>query len=256
MKINQLMQLLRDNARTDARPPIRAQATEEGVAIYVYDVIDPYWGASATALIEQLTAAAGKLVELHINSPGGDVFEARAMAAAIAGYDGPVEACIDGVCASAATYLALAAKSTCMVEGALLMVHNSWTIAYGDKTALRSTADLVEKIDGTIAATYMKKTGATLAQVQAWMDAETWFTCQEALDAHFIDAIEPNTQQGDMAEDAQQNRWNLSAYANAPKPQPRAAPAPDPAALAAELAAKAATQHQANRNRLRLFVPI
>ncbi len=261
MKIDKLMQLLRDNASNTAggvpAKALRAEANaaDNCVDIYLYDVIDPYWGASANQLIQALTAAAGQPICLHINSPGGDVFEARAMAAAIAAYPAPVEACIEGICASAATYIALAAGEVCMVEGALLMIHNSWTMAYGDKTALLQTADLLNKIDGTIAADYIRKSGATPEQVTAWMDAETWFTASEALAAKFIDSIEPNTQprpgQPEPSTDATAARWNLSAYANAPKPAPpAAAPAPDPAALAAQIA----TQLQSNRNRLRLLV--
>jgi ATP-dependent Clp protease protease subunit len=253
MKVNKLLQLLRENAtRNEAPAPLRSVAGEEAVDIYVYDVVDPYWGASANALIQALTAAGGQPVCLHINSPGGDVFEARAMAAAVAAYPGPVEACIDGICASAATYLALAAKNVCMVEGALLMVHNSWTLAYGNKADLTSTADLLDKIDGTIAADYMRKTKASAEQVKAWMDAETWFTAQEAQAAGFIDAIEPNTQAGDATEDAAQAsaaRWNLSAYANAPKPATPAAPA----APLPDINPAIAAQLQTNRNRLRLF---
>jgi len=263
MTPNKLMQLLRDNAmRDEQRPSIRAQDGEDGeVDIYVYDVIDPIWGASAEGLLAALNAAGGKPVCLHINSPGGDVFEARAMAAAIAGYEAPVEASIDGLCASAATYLALAASSVCMVDGALMMIHNSWSIAFGDKTDMRSTADLLEKIDGTIVSTYAKKTGATPEQIQAWMDAETWFTCQEALDAGFIDEIEPNSQQADAEEDAGEPadplmaRWDLSAYAKAPKRAPPREPR-KPAAQRQDITALASAQLQANRNRLRLVTQI
>jgi ATP-dependent protease ClpP protease subunit len=249
MKINKLLQLLRDNAaRAEGPVPIRSEVAQGVVDIYVYDVIDPYWGASALGLIDALTAAAGQPVTLHINSPGGDVFEGRAMAAAIAAYTGPVEACIDGLCASAATYLALAAGKVCMVEGGLFMVHNSWTLAYGDKTALLDTANLLDKIDGTIAQSYMRKTGCALDQAVAWMNAETWFTADEALAAKFIDEIEPATQQGEATEPV--DRWNLSAYANAPKRE--AKPQPQQSDLAA-LAAAADRQLQANRNRLRLY---
>ena len=252
MNMNKLLQLLRDNGKPEgSAKAVRSQATEEGVAIYIYDVIDPYWGACATDLVAALTAAGGQPVELHINSPGGDAFEGRAMAAAIANYDGPVEACIDGVCASAATTVALAAKSVCMVEGSLFMIHNAWTLAYGDKADLRSTADLLEKVDGLIAGDYMRKTGCTLEQAQAWMNAETWFTPAEALAAGFIDEIEPASQQGDMQEDMtdpnakSSARWNLSAYANAPKNAPPR--------QREDLTARASAQLQANRNRLRLL---
>lgn len=240
MKINKLMQLLKDNARADAAPSaLRCEVAEDGAHVYVYDVIDSYWGASAEALVSALASAGEKTVHMHINSPGGDVFEARAMAAAIVGHAGKVIAHIDGVAASAATYLALAASEVRMTEGGLFMVHNSWTMAMGNRTELRDTANLLEKIDGTIAADYARKTGASAEQVSAWMDAETWFTAQEALDAGFIDAIDANTKGEKKAQ------WNLSAYANAPKPTE---PEPEP-----DLTALAAAQLQTNRNRLRLF---
>lgn len=243
MKLNKLMQLLKDNARADGAAPIRMDASATEVHVYVDDVIDSYWGASAKALISALAGQQDKTVHLHINSPGGDVFEARAMAAAVVAHPGDVVAHIDGICASAATYLALACNQVRMTDGGLFMVHNSWTFAYGNKAELRDTADLLDKIDGTIHADYARKTGASADQVTAWMDNTTWFTAQEALDAKFIDAIDTNTKQADKSAQA---RWNLSAYPNAPKP-----PAPEE-----DLTALATAQLQRNRNRLRLVTPI
>ncbi|MFZ6801935.1 head maturation protease, ClpP-related [Undibacterium sp. Di24W] len=242
MKINKLMQLLKDNAANKAEniSSIRMESTESDMHLYVYDVIDSYWGANAADLVKSLASAGDKTIHLHINSPGGDVFEARAMAAALVAHKGQVISHIDGMTASAATYLALAANEVRMTDGGLFMVHNSWTMAMGDRTELRQTADLLEKIDGTIASDYANKTGATAEQVAAWMDAETWFTAQEAMNAGFIDAIDPNSK-GEKA----QAKWNLSAYANAPE-QKEEIEAPDLMALSAQ-------QIQMNKNRLRLF---
>lgn len=242
MKLNKLMQLLKDNARAEGPAAIRMDATATDAHVYVNDVIDSYWGASAAALITALAGLGDQTVHLHINSPGGDVFEARAMAAAIVAHPGTVISHIDGICASAATYLALAANEVRMTDGGLFMVHNSWTLAYGNKTELRDTANLLDKIDGTIIADYARKTGASAEQVQTWMDATTWFTAQEALDAKFIDAIDANTK---AQPDTPEARWNLAAYPNAPK-LPERPPEPD-------LTALAVAQAQTNRNRLRLL---
>lgn len=233
------MQLLRDNANAEAPPSIRSEVQDDGTHVYVYDVIDSYWGASASLLVAALGDAGGGTVHLHINSPGGDVFEARAMAAAVVGYSGDVIAHIDGVAASAATYLALSANEVRMTDGGLFMVHNSWTLAMGNASELLSTAALLEKIDGTIAADYAKKTGASAEQIKAWMDAETWFTAQEAKDAGFIDAIDASTKADKKAQ------WNLSAYANAPKiEQPQQQP---------DLNEQVSARLLHNRNRLRLM---
>lgn len=243
--MNKLLQLLNANARADRKgPSIKADASGDVGQVYVYDVIDSYWGASAKDLVEALASMAGKPVALHINSPGGDVFEARAMVAALRAHDGPVTSYIDGLAASAATYLALAGDQVHITDGGMFMVHNSWTLAWGNKSELRSTADLLEKIDGTIAADYMRKTSAKSDQVAQWMNDETWFTAQEAKDAGFIDVIDGAAD----APDAKANRWNLSAYANAPKLE-EPPPQPDPA----DLAAQADRQSRLNRSRFALL---
>lgn len=206
--MRQLLNLL-DKNRSAPRE-IRADVSESGVSLYLNGVIDADWGIGLADLVAAFPSAGP--VYMYINSPGGDVFEARAMSGVIARHPGPVTAIIEGVAASAATYLAMAAGSVQMGDGSLLMVHNSWTFSMGDKNDLLETAALLEKIDGTIAADYARKTGATPEQVTAWMDAETWFTAQEAADAGFVDSIVPNTQ-GTRAQ------WDLSAYSNAPKPE-------------------------------------
>lgn len=256
MQPNKLLALLKANAglRNEGRPAIRSEAAAaDGVHIYVYDVIDAWWGVSAAQLVEALAGVgADQTAHLHINSPGGDVFEGRAMASAVVAHPGEVVTHIDGLCASAATYLALAAGQVRMTEGGLFMVHNSWTIAYGDKAELAKTVELLGKIDGTIAADYARRTGASAEQVRTWMDAETWFTAQEALDAKFIDAIDANTKRetDDASAQALAAAWDLTAYANAPKLQ---RPAPTDVE---QLAAAAIAQAQHNRNRLRLVTQI
>jgi ATP-dependent Clp protease protease subunit len=232
--MNKLLQLIANNAKADKPPAIKAEAGR----VYVYDVIDRDWGASAKALIEALAPMAGKPVALHINSPGGDVFEARAMVAAVRSHGAPVTVYIDGLAASAATYLALAGDKVHINDGGLFMVHNSWTLAWGNKHELTGTAELLDKIDGTIAADYARKTGASGEQIAEWMDAETWFTAEEAKAAGFVDEI------SGQADPDKSARWNLSAYANAPKPKE-----PEPE----EIAAQADRIQRMNRSRLALL---
>lgn len=250
MNPNKLLQLLRNNAttRAEGQPSIRTEVADGDAHVYVYDVIDAWWGASAAGLVDALKAAGDRAVHLHVNSPGGDVFEARAMAAAIVAHTGKVTSHIDGLAASAATYLAMAANEVRMTDGGLFMIHNSWTMAWGDKGELRSTADLLEKVDGSIAADYARQTGKTMDQVVEWMNATTWFTAAEAKDAGFVDAIDANTKREADAQ-ASAGRWDLSAYANAPK-------LPAHERSAAALAAKVSAQLEHNRNRLRMLATI
>jgi ATP-dependent Clp protease protease subunit len=202
----QLLKLLRDNA-TRQVSNIRIENKDDAVDVYLYDVIDDYFGVSAGDFNKELSALKGKAVNLRINSPGGDVFAGRAMATAIQNH-GNVTAYIDGLAASAATYVALAATEVHIADGAMFMIHNAWSFAYGNKTDMRNTADLLEKIDSTIIADYVKKSNLGKDEIVAMMDAETWFTAQEALDKGFVDSIFD----GFKAD----NKWDLTAYNNAP----------------------------------------
>lgn len=250
MKRHKLLQLIKDNAqqRAEGARSIRTELSETEAHLYVFDVIDSWWGANATDLVAALAEVGDRTVHLHINSPGGDVFEARTMASTLVAHSGKVISHIDGLAASAATYLALAGNEVRMTEGGLFMVHNSWTMAWGNKAELRDTANLLEKIDHTISADYARRTGKTLADVVAWMDAETWFTAAEAKDVGFVDAVDANTKRESKdSATALAARWNLSAYARAPKLE---APPPDPDP---SLNDSITRQLQINRNRLRLL---
>ncbi|NHZ62620.1 head maturation protease, ClpP-related [Massilia genomosp. 1] len=227
--MKKLVQLIRNNA-TRAPGPIRSETEPE--TLFLYDVIDPYWGVSASAFNKELAGLHGKKVTLRVNSPGGDVFDGRAMAAAIAQH-GNVHAVIEGLAASAATYVTAACASVAIAAGSFYMIHNAWTMVYGNKDDLTETAALLGKIDESIVADYMRKTGKSTEEIVAWMSAETWFTADEAVTNGFVDAVVDNAKV--------ENRWNLSAYANAPQIEPDKDTAPDWEAV-----------RQRNMNRLRL----
>ena len=101
--MRKLMQLIKANARNDGATPIRAKVEADEATVYFYDVIDPDFGINAREFAGALAKLEAKTLNLRINSPGGDVFEARAIATAIKQFEGKVVAHIDGLAASAAT---------------------------------------------------------------------------------------------------------------------------------------------------------
>ncbi len=242
-----ILQLLRDNAGREKRPLNLVRNGAEA-SLYIYDVISSYWGVSAIDVAEQLNNV-GDATTLHVylNTPGGDVFEGRAIMALIQRFAGKTIAHIDSLCASAGTSVALACQEVEMSDGAFFMIHNASGGVYGDKKTMRDTADLLEKVEGSIVNDYVKKTGKNEAEIGAWMDAETWFSAAEAIDAGFVDRLAPE------AAKAASNAWNLAAFANAPKalssppaPAPKNEPAPAPAPAKPSMTV-------ANANRLRLL---
>ena len=204
-----IFQLLLDNSKREKQSSGLVK-NESGASIYIYDVIDSYWGVSAKNVIEALASAGDDTdVSIRINSPGGDVFEGRAIMAAIKNHKGKTTCYIDSLAASAATSIALACDEVIISQGAFFMIHNASSAVWGDKKAMRDTADLLEKIEGSIVNDYMEKTGAEHQQVIDWMDAETWFSADEAIANGFCDRLADSGKT--------KNTWNLSAFCNAPK---------------------------------------
>lgn len=223
-----LLDLFQANASRPRSYAIEAKDDDEAT-VYLYDAIGGWFGVEAKTFIKDLQAVKAKTIHLRINSPGGDVFEARAMATAIRQHGSKVVAHIDGLAASAATYVAIAADEVRIAKGAFFMVHHAWTLAMGNAAELRDTAGLLDKIDDTIAADYEERTGKDRAQIVEWMDAETWFTAEEALEHGFVDSV----YEGKKADAS----WDVSAYSNAPKNFAAAAdPAYDRATLERRLA--------------------
>lgn len=209
-----IIQLHRDNA---SRAKQVCNAVRNGVdeaTIYIYDMIDAYWGVSASSFIAALNSVAdAKVLHLRINSPGGDVFEGRAIVEAIKRFGGKTIAHVDSLAASAASSIAIAANEVEIAPGAFFMVHNASGMVWGDKNDMRTTADLLEKVEGTIVADYVAKTGKTTEEVVAWMDAETWFTGEEAVANGFA---ERTTADPAATNAAQASAWNLAAFDKAP----------------------------------------
>jgi ATP-dependent protease ClpP protease subunit len=243
-----ILQLLHDNAGREAQPLNLTRNANEAT-IYVYDAIFPEFGVNALGVIDALASLEGvETLNIRINSPGGDVFEGRAIMAALREFKGKTIAHVDSLCASAATSVALACDEVVMSDGAFFMIHNAHGMAYGDKSDLRSRADTMEKVEGAIVDDYTKKTGKPEEEVRALMQAETWFTAQEALDNGFVDSIAKTDKKT-------KNTWNLAAFSKPPEALALAKDAPpDPAPTEPEQKPAPAGffMGAANANRLRL----
>ena len=236
---NRLNKLYADNRKAAARKfEVVAKADSSEVDIFLYDHIvssedeAEWWGGVAPESFVRAVYAVdpSHTINLRVNSPGGSVFAARAMEQALRAHKGKVVVHIDGLAASAATFVSMAGDEVVMAKGAMFMIHKAWTGMWGNAEDLRKEADLLDKIDGTLAETYADKTGKDIAAITEWMAAETWFTAQEALDAGFATSI--------AEAEAKALAWDLSAYQNAPKAerqtQPEPAPTPDPEPTASD----------------------
>ncbi len=188
-------------------------AKEKTAEIMIYDEIgESYWGEGITAkqFVKDLQALGVlDLITLRINSPGGNVFDAFAIYNALVRNPARVETEIDGMALSAASIVALAGEDVRMASNAMLMIHNPWGMVMGEAAEMRKAAEMLDKMRDNLADVYMTKTKQTVEQVQTWMDAETWFTAEDAAAAGFIDRI---TESYAIAA-----RFDLSRYQRVPQ---------------------------------------
>ena len=138
---------------------------------------------------KQLDELKGKPLDVHIASDGGNVAAGIAIYNLLKQHDAPVTVYIDSWAASIASVIALAGNTVKMPANTFMMVHNPSAFANGDSAYLRSVADWLDKLRDMIVNTYKEASSTlTVERIRELMDAETWFTAQEA--SELFDKIE------------------------------------------------------------------
>ncbi|MFC7705171.1 head maturation protease, ClpP-related [Plastorhodobacter daqingensis] len=155
----------------------------------IYDEIGAY-GVSAKGFLSELGALPeGTPVDLRLNSPGGSVFDAVAIHNALKRHAGPVTVWIDGIAASAASYIAMAGDEIVMPENAFLMIHDPAGLVMGTAEDMRAMAEALDKVKGSLVAGYAAKSGRSPEEVSALMASETWFDAADAMAQGFADRL-------------------------------------------------------------------
>lgn len=155
--------------------------------LLIYGDIGVDWfgeGITAQWVYQQLSQLRDP-VQVRINSPGGDVFEGVAIYNLL--KDRGVQVIIDGLAASAASIIAMAGDTVTMNGGAMLMIHDPWTMAIGNAEEMRRTAAMLGEVGQSLVDIYERKTGLTRENITALMAEETWLTAAKAIEQHFAD---------------------------------------------------------------------
>lgn len=164
----------------------------------IYGPIGNDWygdGVSAASFSKALKALGTvNTIDLRINSEGGVVTDARAMYNLLVQHDATVNVHIDGIAASAASFLAMAGDTITIAEGGFFMIHNARAVAAGEAGDFRKMADVLDLVNDTIRDTYIARTGIEANKVKSWMDKETWFSGVQAVEHGFCDEISENYQ--------------------------------------------------------------
>lgn len=128
-------------------------------------------------------------ISIWINSPGGDVFAASQIYNMLKEYSGKVSVRIDGIAASAASVIVMAADEICMSPVAMMMIHNPSTCVWGETSDLQEGIKMLSEIKEGIINAYENKTGLGREKISKMMDAETWFSAKKAVDLGFADKV-------------------------------------------------------------------
>lgn len=208
---------------------IKAQAGGISTQVMVYDEIG-FWGVTAQDFINDLKQVSGP-VDLHLNSPGGEVFDGIAIYQYLSGR-GDVTTYVDSLAASIASVIAMAGTEIVMGRNASMMIHDGFGLVIGNAADMRDQADLLDRVSDNIASIYADRTGKPTDFWRTAMLAETWYIGQEAVDAGLADRLavagaatagssqtvvpgaQPDEQQQDPAMAA---HFDLSIFRNVPK---------------------------------------
>jgi ATP-dependent Clp endopeptidase proteolytic subunit ClpP len=205
----------------------------------LYDPIDSWgeiWGVSAKDFATALDDLSDEVdeIRLHINSPGGEVFDAIAILNALRAHPARVVAIVDGIAASSASFIAAGADELVMARNSELMIHDAWGLVVGNAADMHQMADMLDHTSDNIASIYAEKAGTEIAPWREAMAAETWYSAEEAVAAGLADRVDTKKKSTDA-----KNRFDLSIFtyagraaAPAPETVEPTAPAPQPAAEA------------------------
>jgi ATP-dependent protease ClpP protease subunit len=174
-----------------------AKAGGTNAEIYLYgDIGGDFLGDGITA--DTFQKELNKLpktvrtIDLRIDSMGGSVFDARTIYTLLVQHRAKIAVSIDGLAASAASFIAMAGDSIAISEGGFVMIHEARGIVRGTAADMEQSAKLLRQINSTIVDTYAARTGASKTQLNAWMVAETWFTGPDAVKNGFADSLMEN----------------------------------------------------------------
>lgn len=225
-----------NSGRTPILSEMPGALTENGVAtMRLYGAIDSWgglWGISAVEFLDALDQVGDvDEIQLRINSPGGEVWEALAILNNLRQHSARVTAVVDGIAASAASFIACAADETLMAPNSQLMIHDAWGLCVGNAADMHSTGDVLDKVSDNIAAIYADRSGGSVEEWRATMRDEGWYLAQEAVDAGLADKIVGEESKDDPAGafDLKGLGLKYAGRAEAPVPNPPAKASADAA---------------------------
>jgi ATP-dependent protease ClpP protease subunit len=192
----QLRAAWRATTMVDADGPCFRVVNAAVPKLYVHGMIGGF-DLDAQEFVQAVHAIDAKAIDLHVNSPGGFVWDSVSMLEALRAHPATVHTHVDGLAASAASFLALAGDTVETAKGSRWMVHDAQIVAMGSPAEVREYADLGDAVSDDIAGIYADRAGGKPAAWRAAMKATTWYSAQQAVDAGLADRVSGGTKTSD-----------------------------------------------------------
>lgn len=197
------------------------QAIGDTAEISIFDEIGG-WGITVADFKDAFDLVKDKkAITVYINSPGGDVTTGMALYNLLAQVRDKLTIEVIGIAASIASVVALAGKELpVMDEGTYYMIHNPWSVAWGEADDLRKTADVLDKMRGELINLYAARSGLDADEIGQMMDDETWLTADEAVEKGFASRVHKTVKAAALASfDLSKIGFQHPPKALAPKPR-------------------------------------
>lgn len=188
------MQRMNRVALKPGRVRVNAAEDDKNPEILIYGDIGYGWydeGITGESIAREIAAIDANEIDVRLNSGGGLVFEGLAIYNALARHPAKINMHVDSIAASITSVIMMAGDEIHIAEGAQVMIHKPWSGTWGDADAFRKEAAILDKLQSGIVDIYAARTGTDRADLESMVNAETWFTGQEAVDAGFADSMTP-----------------------------------------------------------------
>ena len=190
---------------------IRNKSDDEA-DVYIMDEIG-FWGITASEFVRELNRLDASLINLYLNSPGGEVFDGMAIYNALKNHKATVNVFIEGLAASAASFIAEAGDRIVIEKAAAMMIHDPYGLVIGNATDMRKMGDALDGIADTIAGIYSDRAGDEVADWRGRMLDETWYNGEQAVEAGLADEMRDTKGKAKNRATA----FNLSRFKNVPE---------------------------------------
>lgn len=145
---------------------------------------------TADNIRSQINEGSKEKLQVIVNSPGGFIIDAFEIYNIFSSYKGEVEFIINGIAASAMSYIIMSGDTISAFKNSIFMAHRAQAIGIGDADEIQREADIARAMDNVLAEAYSTRMQKSKEEILSEMKNEIWLIGWESLtNAGIIDNV-------------------------------------------------------------------